>query len=107
MSIDIHHSEQRRADNGNDHRAGTSDLNTEKHAHVRLRVHRIVIPQLLGSSFEMSRVEIDVVCVNLTTGYVFSWNFRGLLLPVGYTREFLHFNNLFISSNKSSNEKLR
>ena len=29
--------------NGNDHRAGTINLNIEKHAQVRLRVHRIVI----------------------------------------------------------------
>ena len=32
-------------DNGNDHRAGTIDLNIEKHAQDRLRVHRFVIPR--------------------------------------------------------------
>ena len=31
-------------DNGNDHRAGTINLNIEKHTQVRIRVHRIVIP---------------------------------------------------------------
>ena len=31
-------------DNGNDHRAGTINLNIEKHSQVRIRVHRIVIP---------------------------------------------------------------
>ena len=35
-------------DNGNDHRAGTIDLNIEKHAQVRLRVHRIVILRRTG-----------------------------------------------------------
>ena len=33
-------------DNGNDHRAGTENLNIEKDAQARLRVHRIVIPRL-------------------------------------------------------------
>jgi len=33
--------------NANDHRAGTNDLDVEKHTQVRLRVHRIVI----GSSW--------------------------------------------------------
>ena len=34
-----------RRHNGNDHRAGTIDLNIKKHAQVRLRVHRIVTPR--------------------------------------------------------------
>jgi hypothetical protein len=32
--------------NGDDHRAGTSDHPFQKHAQVRLRVHRIVIPRI-------------------------------------------------------------
>ena len=35
--------EKLKLDNGSDHRAGTIDLNIEKHMQVRLRVHRIVI----------------------------------------------------------------
>ena len=35
-----------KSDNGNDHRAGTIDLNIEKQTQVRLRVHRIVIPRI-------------------------------------------------------------
>ena len=33
-------------DNGYDHRAGTIDLNIEKHTQVRLRVHRFVIRRI-------------------------------------------------------------
>jgi hypothetical protein len=35
-----------KADNGNDHRAGTENLNIEKDAQARLRVHRIVIRRM-------------------------------------------------------------
>ena len=37
-------------DNDNDHRAGTTDLNIEKDAQARLRVHRIVIRRFLACS---------------------------------------------------------
>ena len=47
MSTRFTNQKQTRADNGNDHRAGTSNLNIQKHAQVRLRVHRIVIPRFL------------------------------------------------------------
>ena len=33
------------ANNGNDHRAGTINLNIKNHAQVRIRVHLIVIPR--------------------------------------------------------------
>ncbi|MDB2526510.1 hypothetical protein N9X53_07480 [Mariniblastus sp.] len=41
---------QSKSDNVNDHRAGTNDLNIEKHMQVRLRVHRIVILPILTIS---------------------------------------------------------
>ena len=43
-------------DNGNDHRAGTSDLNIEKHTQVRLRMHRIVILRLCDFLFKIIRL---------------------------------------------------
>ena len=45
------------SENGNDHRAGTIDLNFKKHTQVRLRVHRIVIWSFCGL------VNHDISCI--------------------------------------------
>jgi hypothetical protein len=51
----IDHLGYSRQHNGNDHRAGTIDLNIENHAQVRLRVHRIVIPRFFMAKMRKVR----------------------------------------------------
>ena len=60
--------------NDNDHRAGTIDLNIEKHAQVRLRVHRIVMRSVgclvkLLKNFEILFVLPSVLSLEIDTNH--------------------------------------
>ena len=44
--------------NGYDHRAGTINLIIENHTQARLRVHRFVIPRLLGEQVQVDSQSI-------------------------------------------------